>query len=94
MILTVIVEILSVVPQYATFGSKQIKGHACELGAAGCHMSEISRLVHRVMAMPCFAFVFFYATWIFVVVFTGALFCAVAFQPKHTDYVHPDEPDL
>ena len=27
-------------------------------------------------------------------VLPGALFCAVAFQPKHTDYVHPDEPDL
>ena len=89
MILTVIVEMLTILPQYATFGSKEVAGSQCELGAEGCHMSEISKLVHRIIAMNYFSFIFFYGTWFFVVVFLVALFLSIAFRPRE-DYVHPE----
>jgi len=90
MTLTVMVEILSILPQYATFGAKQADaGGECELGAPGCHMSEISKLAHRIIAMKCFSFIFFYGTWCFVIVFLVALFLAVAFRPAE-NYVHPE----
>jgi len=51
-------------------------------------MSQISQLVHRILAAPGFAYIFFYATWVFVAVSIVAVFLVVAFQPRG-DYVHP-----
>ena len=89
MILTVIVEVISVMPQYATFGAKQVNEVPCALGMQGCAMSEISKLVHRILAMKIFSFIFFYGTWVFVVVFIIAIFLAIGLRPRD-DYVVPE----
>lgn len=91
MILTVTIEISAMLPQYATFGSKHVKGQECSLGRRGCQMSEISQFVHRVMSFPFFAMIFFYATGMFVAVFLVALVVVVIRRPQF-EHVHPESP--
>jgi LMBR1 domain-containing protein 1 len=94
MILSLAMELLTLSPQYATFGAQTFMGAAGPLPCAiaqghknpdGCDMSQISTIVAQItVSMPIFSLVFYVGNWLFITVF---IICVVR------EFVRADDDD-
>lgn len=86
MIMAFLMEILTLAPQYSTFGTQQALGKPCMLDMMDkynssdpklerfCRMSNISQFYNRIsVSLPFFSTVFYLANWMLIIVLAFSL---------------------
>eukprot|EP00164_Ancoracysta_twista_P002856 GFYU01003801.1.p1 GENE.GFYU01003801.1~~GFYU01003801.1.p1 ORF type:complete len:498 (-),score=15.65 GFYU01003801.1:709-2202(-) len=71
-ILQIGMSVLTMAPQYATFGNQMIPGtqHRCTLASTECNMSQIATFYNRIgVNMSFFGVLFYYSNWVFLGMF-------------------------
>jgi hypothetical protein len=105
MILAFMMEILTLAPQYATFGTQTFpenssqKGAPCKLDLVSgqqnniCVMSKISELSNRIsISLPFFSTIFYIANWLLIVIMAFSILFW-SFKQEEIEEIDKDEED-